>query len=104
MLPASHPSGSVRIVSRRWLQIVLAVLAAVAVLSGLAGILLGPAALPSGEAVNATVDSEYRFTNAFWLMAGVTVLWALPRVETATTVLRLVLGAVFLGGLARLVA
>ena len=44
---------------------VIAVLGTVPVLSGLLGIVGGPAALPSGEAVNATVDGEYRFTNVF---------------------------------------
>lgn len=82
----------------------LAVLATVAVASGLAGMLFGPATLPDGETVNATVDSEYRFTNAFWFTAGLVAWWAVPRVEKATTVLRVTLGAVILGGFARLMA
>jgi Domain of unknown function (DUF4345) len=93
-----------QIVGRRVLQVVLAVLATVAVASGLAGMLLGPAVLPGAHAVDATVDSEYRFVNAFWFGAGVLVWWAVPRVERATVVLRLTLGAAFLGGLARLLA
>ena len=53
-------------VSRRGLQVVLAVLGMVAVASGLYGMLAGPAALPGAGPVDATVDSEFRFTNAFW--------------------------------------
>src|SRR3977135_3218068 len=49
-------------VSRRGLQVVLAVLGMVAVASGLYGMLAGPAALPGAGPVDATVDSEYRFT------------------------------------------
>jgi hypothetical protein len=93
-----------QIVGRRALQVVLAVLATVAVASGLAGMLLGPAALPGARAVDATVDSEYRFVNAFWFGAGVLVWWAVPRVDRASVLLRLTLGAAFLGGLARLLA
>jgi hypothetical protein len=92
------------LVSRRGLQIVLAVLATVAVASGLYGMLAGPAALPGAEHVDATVDSEYRFANAFWFTAGVVTWWTVPRVHLATTVLRVTLGATFLGGLARLFA
>jgi hypothetical protein len=80
------------------------VLATVAVASGLFGMLAGPTALPGAGPVDATVDSEYRFSNAFWFTAGVVVWWAVPRVHLATTVLRLTLGAAFLGGMARLLA
>ncbi|MCO1593956.1 DUF4345 domain-containing protein [Micromonospora sp. RHAY321] len=90
--------------SKRGLQVVLAILASVAVASGLYGMLAGPTALPGSGPVDATVDSEYRFTNAFWLVAGVVVWWAIPRVQQATAVLRVALGAAFLGGLARLLA
>ncbi|MET8354170.1 MULTISPECIES: DUF4345 domain-containing protein [unclassified Micromonospora] len=90
--------------SKRSLQVVLAILASVAVASGLYGMLAGPTALPGSGPVDATVDSEYRFTNAFWLVAGVVVWWAIPTVQHATAVLRVALGAAFLGGLARLLA
>ncbi|MGQ5262007.1 DUF4345 domain-containing protein [Micromonospora sp. ZYX-F-536] len=90
--------------SKRGLQVVLAILASVAVASGLYGVLAGPTALPGSGPVDATVDSEYRFTNAFWLVAGMVVWWAIPRVQQATAVLRVALGAAFLGGLARLLA
>jgi hypothetical protein len=60
--------------------------------------------LPGGGPVNATIDSEYRFANAFWVTAGLLTWWAVPRIGTARTLLRITLGAVFLGGLARLIA
>jgi hypothetical protein len=91
-------------VSRRALQIVLAILASVAVASGLYGMLAGPTALPGGGPVDATVDSEYRFVNSDWFAAGVLVWWAVPRVHYATALLRVTLGTAFLGGLARLLA
>lgn len=89
---------------RRGLQLLLGVLATVAVVSGLYGMIFGPEFLPDGGHVSATVDSEYRFVNAFWFTAGAAVLWSLPRVEEATAVLRLTLGAAFLGGVSQLLA
>ncbi|GIG93283.1 DUF4345 domain-containing protein [Plantactinospora endophytica] len=83
---------------------VLGLLATVAVASGLAGMLVGPAALPGAGPVDATVDSGFRYANAFWFAAGAVAWWAVPRVERATAPLRLVLGAVILGGIARLLA
>jgi hypothetical protein len=90
--------------NRRGLQVVLGILATVAVASGLAGMLAGPSALPGAGPVDATVDSGFRFANAFWFAAGVLAWWAVPRVESVTTVLRLTLGVVILGGVARLLA
>lgn len=96
----SQPTGS-----RHALQILLGVLAAVPLASGLYGMLAGAAAWPfAQDEVTATLDGEFRFTNAFWFAAGLVVFWAIPRVERRTGVLRAALGTVFLGGLARLLA
>ncbi|MFC6021568.1 DUF4345 domain-containing protein [Plantactinospora solaniradicis] len=90
--------------NRRGLQVVLGLLATVAVASGLSGMLAGPAALPGAGPVDATVDSGFRYASTFWFAAGVLAWWAVPRVERASTVLRLTLGVVILGGFARLLA
>ncbi|GAB3164232.1 hypothetical protein GCM10027059_19980 [Myceligenerans halotolerans] len=89
---------------RRTLVVVIAVLGGVAVLSGLLGIVGGPAALPGGEPVNATVDSQYRFANVFWLAAGLLVWWSLRRPERRREVTRVVLAIAAVGGVARLVS
>lgn len=89
---------------RRTLVVVIAVLGGVAVLSGLLGIVGGPAALPGGESVNATVDSQYRFANVFWLAAGLIVWWSLRRPERRREVTRVVLAIAAVGGVARLVS
>jgi hypothetical protein len=90
---------------RRGLQLVVGSLAAVPFASGLSGVLLGPRALPGvDEPVDANVDNAYRYAHAIYL-ATAPVLWAaVPRVERQTTVLRAVAGAIFLGGLARLLS
>jgi hypothetical protein len=65
----------------------------------------GPSALPgqSGQ-VSATLDSEYRFINAFWLAAAPVVWSTLPRVERHSPVLQLALGTAFVGGIGRLIS
>ncbi|GAB2474920.1 hypothetical protein GCM10027063_14740 [Promicromonospora xylanilytica] len=91
-------------VGRRTLIWVIAVLGGVAVSSGLLGIVGGPEALPGGESVNATVDSQYRFTNVFWLAAGLLVWWSLRRPEQRYEVTRVILTIASVGGVARLVS
>jgi hypothetical protein len=89
---------------RRTLLVLIAVLGTVPVLSGLLGIVGGPAALPDGEAVNATVDSEYRFTNVFWLAAGLLIWWSLRRPQERAAVTRVILAIASLGALPRLIS
>ncbi len=87
---------------RRALQVTLGTLAAVPFASGMVGMVIGPAALPADRGrAQASLDSEYRFTNAFWF-ATAPLIWAhLPRIEQKSPVLQAALGTVFLGGLAR---
>lgn len=88
----------------RPLIIVIAVLGTVPVLSGLLGIVGGPGALPDGEAVNATVDSEYRFTNVFWLAAGLLIWWSLRQPQERAAVTRVILATAALGAVPRLIS
>ncbi len=90
--------------SRRILLRVLVALGLVSIGSGTAGIVGGPAAAPGGEPANASVDSEYRFVNTFWLAAGAILLWSLRRPEERTTATRGTLAVAAAGGLPRLVS
>ena len=87
---------------RRKLQVILAVLSVIPLLSGLAGLLAGPKALPGVTASpDATTDSEYRFVSAFWL-ASAPVIWSqLPRIEQRTGRFRILTTVIFVGGLGR---
>jgi hypothetical protein len=92
--------------SRRALQITLGVLSAIPTLSGGAGLLVGHRALPGPRTsvVDATLDSEYRVTNAFFLAAA-PVIWAsIPKIEQTTTPVRIVAAAGFVGGVGRLLS
>jgi hypothetical protein len=90
---------------RRWLQVVAGVLALIPFLSGAAGMLVGASTLPGDRSrLEASADSEYRFTNAFWF-ASAPVLWsAVGDIEKRGARLRAVCAVVFLGGLARLLS
>jgi hypothetical protein len=92
--------------SRRALQIALGVLSAIPALSGGAGLLLGHRALPGPRTsvVEATLDSEYRVTNAFFLAAAPVVWASIPKVEEAATPLRVVAAAGFVGGIGRVLS
>ncbi|GAA0598179.1 DUF4345 domain-containing protein [Kribbella sandramycini] len=90
--------------SRKALLATLGVLGAVPVASGLSGILGGPKAAPGGGPTTASVDSEYRFVNTFWAMAGLVLWWSIRRPEERATVTRVVLGTAAVGGVPRLIS
>ncbi len=89
---------------RSALVAVLALLGAVPVASGTAGIVLGPSGLPGAERTGSTVDSEYRFVNVFWLAAGLALWWSLRKPEQRSTVTRLVLTLASVGAGPRLLS
>jgi hypothetical protein len=67
---------------RRQLQILAATLAAIPFVSGLAGMIAGPATLPGDNSrFESSADSEYRFASTFWF-ATAPILWsAVPNIE-----------------------
>jgi hypothetical protein len=94
----------VDLVGRRVLLGVLWVLGAVPIASGLLAIVGGPAAAPGGGATTASVDSEYRFVNVFWVGAGVILYWTLLKPAARALVTRVVLVLAATGGIARLIS
>jgi thiol:disulfide interchange protein len=90
--------------TRRVLQILLAALGIVAIPAGLVAILGGAATIPGGGSVSESVDSELRFYATFWVVLGGVALWLVPRVGSETTIVRIVGGAVFAAGIARVIS
>lgn len=90
--------------SRKLLLVVFWVLGAVPIASGLVAIIAGPAFAPGGAPTTASLDSEYRFVNVFWLGAGLTLYWTLLRPAPRALVTRLVLVLAASGGIARLIS
>jgi hypothetical protein len=89
---------------KRVLVVFLVILGAVPVATGLLGILGGPGAAPGGAPAVASVDSEYRFVNTFWVAAGLILWWSLRKAAERALVTRVVLAIAALGGLARLIS
>jgi hypothetical protein len=83
---------------------VLWVLGAVPIASGLFAIIGGPIAAPGGGSTTASVDSEYRFVNVFWLGAGLILYWSLLKPAPRALVTRVVLIVAATGGIARLIS
>ncbi len=95
--------------SRRLLQVTLGTLGAVPAVTGLAAMLMGPTTLPATAAdghgrIDASLDSEYRFANTYWLAAAPVIWGSLLRIEQDNPLLRAVLGTAFLGGFTRLLS
>jgi hypothetical protein len=89
---------------KRGLQVVLAVGGLVAIGTGLLHIAGGVSTFPGSPSAENAADNEARFLAAFWVAFGALAVWAVPRVERETLVVRALGGALFLGGLARLVS
>ena len=70
--------------------------------TGLVSILLGPDLSPGGEALNASLDSEYRFLSVVWLSVGVILWWSLLEPARRAAVTRTILVVCALGGLGRI--
>lgn len=95
--------------NRKILQLVLAVLGLIPLLTGGLSLLLGAHAfnviggsIPSTAINNVVLDSEARFLGAIWFSIGVLLYWILPSIHQQTTLFRLLTGGIFLGGLGRL--
>ncbi len=89
--------------SRRALQIVVAVLGLVPVLTGLAGMVLGPSMAgldPSATPI--ALDSHVRYLSGLLLAIGLGFWSTIPRIERQTARFRLLTGLVVIGGLGRL--
>ncbi|CAN5157281.1 hypothetical protein BH11ACT3_BH11ACT3_00130 [soil metagenome] len=89
---------------KRLLIVVLAVLAFVPVATGLLAIIGGPTVAPGGGPTTASIDSEYRFVNVFWLAAGVILVWSLFRAAERALITRVALIIAASGGIARLIS
>lgn len=89
---------------RRGFQTFLLVLGAVMVVAGAAGVVLGARTVLDPGSFTANVDSETRFFAVWYAAAGVLILYAAHDVASSTILIRVVAGAFFVAGLARLLS
>lgn len=95
------------------LQIVLAVIGLIAVITGLMGILAGITSdfgdfyrvhVDAGMEGNIILDSNLRYFSGLWLGLGLTLFWMIPSIERQKIVLRLTAGMIFIGAIGRVIS
>ena len=92
------------LVSKRLLQITVAVLALIPTLTGAAGILMGPAFLTGEASATTNLDSHLRFLSGTFFAVGLAFYATIPSIERKGALFRLAAALVFTGGLARLIS
>ena len=92
--------------SRKALQAVTVVLGLVPLATGAIGMLgLGdPVYAAAHLPPYPLLDSNMRFFSGVWLGLGVAILWLVPRIERETAMFRFIWGAIFIGGIGRLLS
>ena len=92
--------------SLRKLQIATAILALIPIVSGLLTMLGVDDPLYERSALprDALLDSNLRFFGGVWLGLGIAVLWMVSRLVEQTVLFRVIWGAIFLGGIGRLLS
>jgi hypothetical protein len=90
--------------SKTSLQILTAILGLVPILTGIIGLfgLADPLYASAGIPVVPVLDSNLRFFAGVGL--GIAILWLVPRIESQTVLFRTIWGAIFLGGVGRLLS
>ena len=92
--------------NKRNLQIAMAILGAVPVLTGLIGLmgLSDPLYARLNLPTDATLDSNLRFYSGMWLGVGLAAWWVVPRIDRETALFRTLWLMIFLGGIGRLIS
>jgi hypothetical protein len=91
------------------LQTVLAILGLIPILTGGLDLILGARSLrvvgssmPLGNLNDVVLDSQIRFLAAIWFGVGIILYWVIPSIDKQTTLFRLLMGGIFLGGIGRI--
>jgi len=87
---------------KRGLQIVLAVLSLIPLAFAVMGLVGGAAGSNEGVEVTAFLDNQFRYLSAYYLSLFFLIWWVLQDLKNRGAVLRILVLAIFLGGLARL--
>lgn len=89
--------------SKRLLQITVAILGLVPLSAGLAGVVLGPVAFGGPESIT-DLNSHFRYISGIFLAVGIAFYTTIPNIQIKTARFRLLTALVFIGGLARLLS
>jgi hypothetical protein len=87
---------------RSLFKFVLIILSLIPLYFAVTGMFGGAAAANDGVAVTAGLDNQFRYLSAFYLSLFFLIWWVLGDIDNRGGVLRLLILAIFIGGLARL--
>jgi Domain of unknown function (DUF4345) len=90
--------------SKKILVVVIYMLGATAIVTGLLAIIGGPAALLGGAPAVPSVDSQLRYADVIWLGAGVVLIWSARKPLERAMATRVVLLIAAVAGLGRLIS
>jgi len=83
-------------------KIILMILSLIPLYFAVTGVFGGAQALSSGESVGPELDNQFRYLSAYYLSLFLLIWYVLGDIDNRGTVLRILVLAIFLGGLARL--
>ncbi len=86
---------------KRGLQILLAIMSLIPLSFGIMNMVSGAAQFIPLEQVTAELDSQFRFQSAYYFGLAIIIWWVIPNLERHKTLIRILIGVIFLGGLAR---
>jgi len=92
--------------SKKPLQVITAILGVIPVITGMISMLGINDPLYASEALprSPILDSNLRFFGGQWAGLGLVMLWLVPSIERRTALFRTLWGAIFLGGIGRLLS
>ena len=86
------------------LQIVLGILSIIPMLVSILGITQGSGRLLPENLITANFDSHYRYITGYYISLSLIAWWIIPHIEKHTTILRIICGGIFCGGIGRLLS
>lgn len=86
------------------LQIALGIFSLIPLAFSLMGVISGAAHFMPDGGYPEALDNQFRYLSAIYLLVTLLLWWAIPNVEKHGTLLTFICGAIFFGGIARLVS
>lgn len=86
------------------LPIVVGILSLIPGFYGIVNTWVGAARFLEPEVVNAAIDSQFRYQSGLYFGLAVMIWYAIPRIDRATSLFRMIALAIFVGGLGRLLS
>ncbi|NNE58966.1 MAG: DUF4345 domain-containing protein [Hellea sp.] len=87
---------------KRGLQIILLILSLIPLYFAVTGVTGGAAGMNGGDAVSNELDNQFRYLSAFYLVLTFLIWFIVRDIENYTGIFRIIVFAIFLGGLTRL--